>query len=55
MCVVLSGINMVLMRESISGSHLCSRSNLPDNVKVLKEERPVSLVMREFVRVLQVG
>ena len=45
MCVILSGVYVVLVRERISRSHLCSQSNYPDNVKVLKEERPVSLAM----------
>ena len=54
MCVILSGVDVVLVKESIGRSHLCPRSNLLDNVKVLKEEEPASLVTREFVRVLQI-
>ena len=53
--IILSSIYVVLARESISRSHLCSWSNPPDNVKVLKEERPMSLLMRQFMRVFQVG
>ena len=55
MCIILCGINVVLLRERISRFHLCHRSNLPANVKVLKQERPVSLAMREFAGVFQVG
>ena len=46
---------MILSRKSISGSHLCSWGNLPDNVKILEKEGPASLVMRELVRILEVG
>ena len=55
MCVILCGVDVVLVREGISRSHLCSWSNLPDDVKVLKEEGPACLVMRKFVRILQIG
>ena len=46
---------MVLSRESISGSHLCPWGDLPDDIKVPEEEGPVSLVMSEFARILEVG
>ena len=46
---------MILLRKGISGSHLCPRGNLPDDVKILKKEGPVSLATGEFVRVLEVG
>ena len=46
---------MILSRKSISGSHLCPRSDLPDDVKILEKEGPASLVTREFVRILEVG
>ena len=45
---------MVLLREGISRPHLHSWGDLPDDVKVLEEERPASLVMREFVRVFEI-
>ena len=54
-CVISSGIQVILSRKGISGSHLCPRSNLPDNVKILEKEGPASLAMREFVRILEVG
>ena len=54
-CIILSDVYVVLVREGISRSHLCSWSNIPDDVKVLKEERPASLASRKFARVLQVG
>ena len=46
---------MILLRKGISRSHLCSQGNLPDNVKILKKEGPATLVMRELVRVLEIG
>ena len=55
MRIILSGVDMVFAREGISRSHLCSRSNFPDNVEVLKEERPTSLGTRKFVGILQIG
>ena len=54
-CIVGSDIQVILSRNGISGSHLCSRGNLPDDVKVLEKEGPASLVMRELVRILEVG
>ena len=54
-CIVGSGIQVILSRKSISRSHLCSWGNLPDDVKILEKEGPASLATREFARVLQVG
>ena len=54
-CVINSGIQVILSREGISGSHLRPRGNLPDNVKILEKEGPMSLVTREFARILEVG
>ena len=53
--VISSGIQVILPRKGISRSHLCPQSNLPDNVKILEKEGPASLVMRELVRILEVG
>ena len=36
-------------------SQLYPRGDLPDNIKVLEEEGPASLVTRECVRILEVG
>ena len=54
-CVIGSGIQVILLREGISGSHLHPRGNLPDNVKILEKEGPTSLATREFARILEVG
>ena len=54
-CVIGSGIYVILLRKGISGSYLCSQGNLPDDVKILEKEGPASLAMREFARVLEVG
>ena len=54
-CVIGSGIQVILSREGISGSHLRPRGNLPDNVKILEKEGPASLVTRELARILEVG
>ena len=46
---------MILSRKGISGSHLCSQGNFPDDVEVLEKEGPASLMTRELARVLEVG
>ena len=46
---------MILLREGIHRSHLCSWGNLPDDVKILEKEGPASLVTRELARILEVG
>ena len=53
--IVPSGIEVVPPRESISRSHVGSRSGLPDEIKVLKKEGPAHLPSGEFVRVLEIG
>ena len=54
-CVISSGIQVIFSRKGICRSHLCSRGNLPDNVKILEKEGPASLVTRELERILEVG
>ena len=46
---------MILPRESISRPHASTRCDFPDEIKVLKKERPASLPSREFARVLEIG
>ena len=46
---------MIPLRESISRSHVSSRGDSPDDIKVLKKKGPVSLSLREFVRVFEIG
>ena len=53
--IVLRSVKMIPLRESISRSHMSSRSNLPDDIKVLKKKGPLSLPLREFTRVLEIG
>ena len=53
--IISSGVQVILLRKGISRSHLHSWGDLPDDVKVLEEEGPASLVMREFVRIFEVG
>ena len=53
--IILGSIKVIFSRKSIGWSHLCTRGNLPDNIKVLDEEGPMSLLAREFVRIFQVG
>ena len=45
---------MIPPGESISGSHVSPRGDLPDEIKVLKKEGPSSLATREFMRVLEI-
>ena len=52
--IVPSGVEVILSGESISGSHVSARGDLPDEIKVLKKERPVSLPLREFARVFKI-
>ena len=54
-CIVGGGIQVILSRKGICGSHLCPWGNLPDNVKILEKEGPASLATREFARILEVG
>ena len=53
--VVPRGVKVIPPGESISGSHVSPRGDLPNKIKVLKKEGPASLSTREFTRVLEVG
>ena len=53
--IIPSGIQVILAREGVSGSHLCSWSNLPYDIEILEKEGPASLATRKFVQVLEVG
>ena len=53
--VVPSGVEMVPLGESIGRSHVGARGDLPDEIKVLKKEGPVSLPSGELARVLEIG
>ena len=48
MSIVLSGIKVILPRESISRSHVSSGGDFPDEIKVLEKKGPASLPLREF-------
>ena len=52
--IVFSGVEVIPPRESISRSHVSSRGDLPDKIKVLKKKGPVSLPSREFARVFEI-
>ena len=52
--VVSCGVKVIPSGESISGSHVSPRGDLPDKIKVLKKEGPSSLATREFTRVLEI-
>ena len=52
--VVSSGIQVILLRKRIHRPHLCSRGYFLDNVEILEKEGPVSLAMREFVRIFKI-
>ena len=53
--IVHCGVKMVPLRESVSQSHMCSRSDFPNNIKVLKKKGPSSFPLREFMRVFEIG
>ena len=53
--IVSSGVKVISLGESISGSHVSPRGDFPDEIKVLKKEGPASLSSGEFGRVLEIG
>ena len=53
--VVGGGVNEVTGREGVGGSHLGTQEDFPDDIKVLEEQGPASLVLRQFARVLYIG
>ena len=53
--IVLSGVKVISPRESISRSHVSSRGDLPDDIKVQKKKGPASLPSGEFARVFEIG
>ena len=53
--IIPSGVEVISLGESISGSHVSTRGDLPDEIKVLKKEGPASLSSGEFARVLEIG
>ena len=55
MSIVISGIEVIPPRESISRSHVSARGDFPDEIKVLEKEGPASLSSRELARVLEIG
>ena len=53
--IVPSGVEVIPPGESITGSHVRPRGDFPDEIKVLKKERPASLLPGEFVGVFEIG
>ena len=41
--VVVSGINEVFSRKGVSRRHLCTRCDLPMDIKILQKQGPTSL------------
>ena len=52
--VVGRSINIVFVEKSIGGTHLRTGSDDPFNIEIVEEERPTSLLVREFLRILDV-
>ena len=52
--IIQGSVNEIAMREGISGGHFGTREDFPDNIKVLEEEGPASLVSRQLARVLYI-
>ena len=52
--IVRGSVNEVTTREGIGGGHFGTREDFPDDIKVLEEERPVSLASRQLARVLYI-
>lgn len=44
-----------MLRESISRSYLSIKKDLPNDIKILEEEKPTGLAMREFLGVLEIS
>ena len=53
--IVLSGVEVIPLRESISRPHVGARGDFPDDIKVLKKKGPASLSSREFARDFEIG
>ena len=54
-CVIVRRcINIIFARKSICRAHLRTWGDNPFDMEVLEKEGPVSLMTREFVRVLDV-
>ena len=52
--IVRRSINIIFAGKSICRTHLRARSDNPFNVEILEEEQPMSLLAREFLRILDV-
>ena len=53
--IVCHGVKMIPSRESISRSHVSARGDFPDDIKILKKKGPLSLPLREFTRIFEIG
>jgi hypothetical protein len=52
--IVVSHVNIVSAGEGVGGAHLCSRSMVEVQVKVLQEQIPTSLSAGQLVRLPEV-
>ena len=53
--IIQGSINEVVTRQGIRGGHLGTRKDFPNYIKVLEEEGPASLGLRQFVGVFDIG
>ena len=53
--IIGGSVNEVAMREGVGRGHFGTREDFPDDIKVLEEEGPASLLSRWFARVLYIG
>ena len=52
--IIRGSVNEVTTGEGVSRGHLGTRKNPPDDIKVLEEEGPTGLSLRQFARVFYI-
>ena len=53
--IIQGSVYGITMRQGVGGGHLGTRKDFPKYIKVLEEEGPVSLALRQFVGVFDIG
>ena len=53
--IIQGGVDKVTAREGISWGHLGTREDFPNYIKILEEQGPAGLVLRQFAGVFDIG
>ena len=53
--IIRGSVYGIMTRQGIGGSHLGTRKDFPNYIKVLEEEGPASLLSRQFAGVFDIG